>query len=153
MSLPDAPKSTRPPSEGIATILYDSQCTFCTTKAEKLLGRARGKLQLRSFRKSGTLSDFPGLTPEDCTREMKLIDREGRIFGGAEAVVRALALGHPLLGRFALVYYVPVIRWICDRVYAWVARNRYRMPGSGKGICEEDACVRHGSSGMFRREL
>jgi predicted DCC family thiol-disulfide oxidoreductase YuxK len=127
MGDPDTPRRTRPPPRGVATVIYDGRCTFCSTEAERLAGRARGRLRLRSFRTAGSLADFPGLTPEDCSRELKLIDGQGRVFGGAEAVVRVLALGHPRFGKIGFLYYVPGIRWLCDRIYAWVARHRYRI--------------------------
>jgi hypothetical protein len=47
---------------------------------------------------------------------MHLVDTHGRVFVGAEAAVRSLA-SRPVLGRLALVYYVPGVRLLADTVY------------------------------------
>jgi predicted DCC family thiol-disulfide oxidoreductase YuxK len=103
---------------------------------------ARGKLTIRSFQDHGVLESFPGLTQADCMRELKLVDEDGRVFGGAEAVVRTLLISRPLLGRLARLYYVPGLRWVCDRLYAFIARYRYRLFGRSQA-CEDDACSVH----------
>jgi predicted DCC family thiol-disulfide oxidoreductase YuxK len=133
---------TRPPR--IPVVLFDGDCGFCTAQARRLA--APGKISLRSFREEAALAAFPGLSLEECVREMKLVDRDGRIYGGAEAIARTLGLGRRFLGKFALLYYVPGVRWIADRLYAWVARNRFRLPRSHAAACDDGTCGLHTTS-------
>lgn len=54
--------------------------------------------------------------------------------GGAEAINDTLR--HVwYLWPFTWLYYLPGIRQLQDRVYRWIADNRYRLPGS------TDACA------------
>lgn len=110
-------------------MLYDGHCRFCTAWAERLRGISRGRIATLSFQEPGVLDRFPGLTHDACMQELKLVEGEGRVFGGAEAVTRALSLGRPVLGRLLLAYYLPGVRRVADRAYAAFARRRYRWFG------------------------
>lgn len=110
-------------------LLYDGQCKLCSAQARRLHTIARGRLTLRSLHDNGALSGCPGLTVEACMKEVKLVDRDGSVYGGAEAVVRAVRIGHPILGWVLYAYYVPGIRRVADRAYARVARKRYHRQG------------------------
>ena len=73
------------------------------------------------------MADY-GLTAEDGMTQVWYIDQNG-IFGGAEAANRAIRLVW-WTKPFTYLYYLPGIGRIQDRLYRWVADNRYRMPGS-----------------------
>jgi predicted DCC family thiol-disulfide oxidoreductase YuxK len=132
-----------PPRDTGHVIVYDGQCEFCTVQAQRLAGKSG--VVLRSFHDDGVLDDYATLTLEACMEEMKLVGPGGRIYGGAEAVVRAFAIRYRLLGRLLFAYYVPGLRQIADRAYAWVARNRYRLPVKSVEQCDTGSCRRHGS--------
>jgi predicted DCC family thiol-disulfide oxidoreductase YuxK len=125
----------------LSYLLFDGHCRFCTQGSRRLLRLARpGAIQLLDFQEPGVLQRFPGLSLDDCMREIKLVGGEGRVFGGAEAVARAIATrGVP--GAWAYLYYVPGLRQLLDFLYAWVARNRYRF--MGRTECASDACAVH----------
>ncbi len=136
---------TNPPPGGRPLALYDGHCRFCTAQAKKLEAAARGRIAVRSFQDDGVLALFPGLTHEECMRELKLVDADGRVYGGAAAVVRALRLGRPIAGRLAAAAYrIPGAGWIAERAYAWIARRRYRLFGKtgagGAGAAAEGPC-------------
>ena len=133
---------TTPPAGGKPVALYDGHCRICIAQAGKLARAALGKLDIRSFQEPGALSAFPGLTHEACMRELKLVDVDGRIFGGAEAVARTLIVSRPVLGLFARAYHIPGLRWVSDRLYALVARYRYQLFGRSQA-CADDACSVH----------
>ena len=125
-----------------AVVIYDGQCEFCTRQAHRMAGGGRS-IVLRSFHDPGVLDDYPGLTFEMCMEGMKLIDPHGKIFDGAEAVIHAIAIRHRFAGAIPLLLYnTPGVRWIADRVYAWVARNRYRIMGRSEE-CETGRCRLH----------
>lgn len=70
-----------------------------------------------------------GLTDEDGMTQAWFIAADGRLFGGAEAINRAMRLvwwARP----FTWLYVIPGLRQLENWAYRWVAANRYRLPGS-----------------------
>ncbi len=129
--------TTTPPGHDV--ILYDGHCRLCRGAAgrfERLLGSSG--TELRSFREEGVLAAFPGLSPERCEKAMQLVQADGRVFEGAEAVVRALGRKPP--GWPLFVYYVPGPRQVVDWLYGLVARYRFRIAGRA---CPDGACTVH----------
>jgi predicted DCC family thiol-disulfide oxidoreductase YuxK len=134
---------TTPP--GRYVVLYDGQCKFCTAGAKQLAGLARrGTLELVSFQEPGALDRFPSLTHEACMRQMYLVTPAGRVYGGFEAAVQALAT-RPVLALLARAYNLPGVRQLCDLVYARIAANRYRIMGKAvaAGECDGGTCALH----------
>ncbi len=71
---------------------------------------------------------------QDGLAQVWFVDAKGQLTGGAEAAnmcFRYIWWARP----FAYLYYIPGIRQIEDRLYRWVADNRYNMPGA------TDACA------------
>ncbi len=69
------------------------------------------------------------LTAEDGMEQVWFVDGNGRLTGGAAAVNQAMAFiwwARP----FTWFYPLPGIQQLEDKLYRWVANNRYRMPGS-----------------------
>jgi predicted DCC family thiol-disulfide oxidoreductase YuxK len=126
-------------------VLYDGHCKFCTAGAKKLLGMGRpGALHLVNFQAPGALAPLPGITYEACMRQMYLVTPAGRVYGGFEAAVQAVAT-RPVLGRLAYMYYLPGVRLLLDLAYALIAANRYRIMGKAvaEGECEGGTCSLH----------
>jgi predicted DCC family thiol-disulfide oxidoreductase YuxK len=49
-----------------------------------------------------------------------------------------------MVGWIALGYYLPGIRQLCDALYRWVARNRYRLfRKQAEPECASGACAVH----------
>jgi protein-S-isoprenylcysteine O-methyltransferase Ste14/predicted DCC family thiol-disulfide oxidoreductase YuxK len=140
---PVAAERTTPPGRGV--VLWDGHCKFCAPGARKLVALARpGALDLVNFQEPGALDRFPGVTLDACMQQMYLIAADGRVYGGFEAAVRAVAT-RPVLGWVAYLYYLPVVRLAFDLVYALVAANRYRIMGKAvaAGECEGGTCSLH----------
>ncbi|HEX8434428.1 DUF393 domain-containing protein [Archangium sp.] len=129
--------TTTPPGHDV--ILYDGHCRLCRGGAKQLerLLRSRGT-ELRSFRDEGVLGAFPGISPDRCEHAMQLVQADGRVFEGAEAVVQAL--GRRPLGKLLFAYYVPGLRHTADWLYSLVARYRFRIAGRA---CPDGACAVH----------
>lgn len=108
-------------------LIFDGDCNFCTKTADLVRRWARGRLELLPSQAPGALDLHPDLTPEGVQKRVYLLSPGGRLWGGAEAVARALAINR--WGGLALLYYFPPLRSIVDRVYAWVARNRKTIGG------------------------
>jgi predicted DCC family thiol-disulfide oxidoreductase YuxK len=76
---------------------------------------------------------------ESIPDEIRFTDRDGRTFGGAEAIVRAL-LVRPIWWWVLWPWFVPGVRPLAAAVYRCVAANRYRWFG-GEG--PEETCPVH----------
>ncbi len=142
LSLPEV-KWTTPPGRDV--VLYDGLCKFCLAGMRRLLALARpGAVEPVNFQEPGALDRFPGITHDACMRQMYLVTPQGRVYGGFEAAVRAMAT-RPLLGKLAFLYYVPGIRHLFDSLYALIARHRYKIMGKlvTAGECTEGTCVLH----------
>lgn len=138
-----APQRTTPPGKYV--MLYDGHCRFCTAGARRLeswMGRAA--VERADFQQADVLARFPGLSYEACMQRLYLVTPDGRIFGGVEAIVQALATRR-VLGRLAYLYYVPGLRQLLDLLYKIVAANRYRLLGraAAGGRCEGGTCALH----------
>lgn len=81
-----------------------------------------------------------GLSLAQCKAVAWVVTLDSNRYTGAAAINLALsvALGTLLPMRF---YSAPVIKQLQDRAYAWIARNRDRLPG-GTPYCEQypDEC-------------
>jgi predicted DCC family thiol-disulfide oxidoreductase YuxK len=126
---------TTPPGGTRLIALYDGRCRICTREAKRLVRLAGSRsVDVRSFREPGALDPFPGITHEACVEALHVVAPDGAVFAGAEAVAR-LAARAPIWGWLALGYYVPGVRSLAERTYAWIARNRYRW---NKDVCDPD---------------
>ena len=113
---------------GMAYLLYDADCGFCRLSVRwfgRLIRPGTVVLPLQEF-----TSDDPRLSQTELRRAIKLVLPDGRVYSGAEALVQAVGGVAPPL------YYLPVIRWLADTLYAWVARNRKSLPGG----CDSMGC-------------
>jgi len=102
-----------------------------------------GAIEAVSFQDPGVLEQFPGLTHEACMQAMVLVTPDGQLYRGFEAAVQAVAT-RPMLRLPAFAYYLPGIRQVCDRLYAWIAANRYRILGKTvTDECTDGTCALH----------
>jgi predicted DCC family thiol-disulfide oxidoreductase YuxK len=130
---------------GRYVVLYDGLCKFCRAGANQLIALARpGAVELVNFQEPGALERFPGISFDACMRQMYLVRPDGRVYGGFEAAVQAVAT-RPVLGLLAYAYYLPGLRLACDLLYAHIAANRYRILGKAvdPGECAGGTCALH----------
>jgi predicted DCC family thiol-disulfide oxidoreductase YuxK len=126
-------------------VLYDGHCKFCTAQSRNLVALAkRGAVEAVNFQAPGALEHFPGLTHDACMTAMHLIAPDGRVYRGFEAAVQAVAT-RPIFGRLAYLYYLPGLRQLLDRLYAYIAANRYRFWGKPPSAddCPDGTCSLH----------
>ncbi len=135
--------TTPQPAPPPAVLLYDGSCRFCRRSARWAKRIAKpGSVQLISFRDPGVIDRFPGVTAEACEDAMHLVEPpphgcdNSRVTRGAEAAARLL-MTRWTLKPIAHLYYLPPLRWLANRAYAMIARNRFALGGrcDGSGAC------------------
>lgn len=110
-------------------VLYDAECGFCTAwaaRARRLLATRRlGLLPLQT----PWVRERLALTDLELLAEMRLLKPDGRVFGGADALLeicRYYRLAWPLCWLSRL----PVMAKVFRAAYRWVARNRHCANGA-----------------------
>ncbi len=121
----------------LPVVLYDGACVFCTAQAERVQRISAGRIAVRPLQQA--LRDVPWVDPDEAIKALHLIDRDGRTYAGAAAIVRLLRLTRPVLGVLVLPYHLPGIHWLAERAYAFVANRRYALAGRTDAV-EDDAC-------------
>ncbi|MFI5278853.1 MAG: thiol-disulfide oxidoreductase DCC family protein [Gemmatimonadales bacterium] len=114
-------------------LVFDGECAFCC-RSIKLLRRwdKDGRLSYVPFQDSEALASLPPMPRRDLEQAMHLVAGPSVLRGAAAvpAILRLLPGGTPL----ALLYRLPGVPWLAERVYATIARNRHRL-GCGSGTC------------------
>ncbi|MCA9837657.1 MAG: DUF393 domain-containing protein [Trueperaceae bacterium] len=133
---------TTAPSDGIPVIMYDGSCKLCKAQAENLARLAQGKVRSEALQTA--VGKFPEISLEEALKEIKLVSSSGQVYGGAEAIVQLINIGQPVLGKLLYPYYLPGVKQLADKLYAWVARNRYKLFGKvPDDACEGGTCSIH----------
>ncbi|MFL5243623.1 MAG: thiol-disulfide oxidoreductase DCC family protein [Gemmataceae bacterium] len=120
-----------------AIVLFDGQCPLCL-KSVAALRRLDWlhRLHPQNARDLATLPRRePPLEPDRLLQEMHLLTPDGReIYHGFEAF-RWMAWRLPLLWPLAPLLYLPGMKAFGQRVYLWIARNRFRLVPCHGGVC------------------
>ena len=125
-------------------VFYDGDCAFCRRSVE--LARRLdwfGRLAFVNVREDSPLLHRPPVAGAPLLEQMHVLTPGGRFYGGY-AAVRAMAWRLPLLWPVAPFMYLPGVTQLGDRLYKWVARNRFQLVP-----CQHGACTiqRHGGRG------
>lgn len=120
------------------TVLYDGQCEFCR-RSVRLMQRLdwRGRLHFADGRDAANLPPTPEpLDPRRLLEEMHLVMPDGRrVFRGFAAFRRISRLLPPLWPLVPFLY-IPGVPWLGQRIYLWVARNRFHLIPCHDGQCQ-----------------
>ncbi len=110
------------PPEGKPVLIYDGQCPFCVRSVEWMQKQVGDTLQFLPYQVSQ--SRFPEIPLEDFQRAVQLINLEGEVFEGAQAVFRALAFNARF--QFLLKAYksIPGFAWFSEWGYRFIAKYR-----------------------------
>jgi predicted DCC family thiol-disulfide oxidoreductase YuxK len=121
-----------------AVVLYDGLCPLCQ-RSVAILKRLDWFHQLE-FQDARDTDRLPAaqvpLVPQRLLEEMHLLtpDRR-RAYAGFEAF-RWMAWRLPLLAALAPLMYLPGVPRVGQRVYLWVAKNRFNLVPCKDGVCE-----------------
>jgi predicted DCC family thiol-disulfide oxidoreductase YuxK len=109
------------------TLVYDGQCRMCTRLAHVLRNwDGRRTIEVVPSQAAGVMARFPWIPAEAYTQALQLVGPGGQTWQGAAAIERLLTI-LPRGRWIAWIFRAPFVRALADRVYRWVARNRYRM--------------------------
>lgn len=113
------------------TVYYDASCPLCASEMAAIKSHdARGLLTMVDCSgTNGPLEACADVTAEAMMRSLHARTEDGRWLVGVpayEGIFRAA--GFPQLAHLAAH---PRLRPHWDRIYAWVARNRHRLPRRG----------------------
>jgi predicted DCC family thiol-disulfide oxidoreductase YuxK len=111
-------------------LVYDGDCSFCSSSARWLTARWRGPEQAIPWQHlSGAELERLGLSIDDVRRAVWWVDPAGGRSRGHLAIAQALRAAHgwpSVVGRALLV---PPLRWLGAAAYPLIARWRHRLPG------------------------
>lgn len=106
-----------------ATIVWDGDCGFCQFSVQRLMGRRGASALFESIpRQSLSVPPWDQATLDRAGHEVLLVDSNGRIRGGADAVFEILA--RTGWGFFARFLAAPPLIWLFRVGYRLVASNR-----------------------------
>ena len=114
------------------TLIYDANCALCEA-TKNFLARWdwRGSICYLHFQEGQAAELLPHLAGLEYLEAMYFLDKEGTCWKGMEAareILRYLPFGRPL----AWLFYLPGVPFLADRLYTWIARNRYLWFGHAK---------------------
>ncbi len=121
------------------TILYDGRCPTCVAQANLLRGldREGNRIGWVDMTARGFEAATFGLDPEEVRTQVHGVLADGTVVRGMEVIRRAYrAVGW---GWVVAPTGWPGLKWLCDRGYAWFAKNRrrwsWRTPRCREGRC------------------
>jgi len=129
------------------TVLYDGTCSLCRASANRLKRMDHGAcIELLDLHDPSAATRFPQVNREGAIRLMQAVDARGQIFSGADAWAK-IGLTLPGWKLIAWLLLVPGIHFIAKKIYAWIARNRYRWNNQQ---CADGTCAVHLPNGDRR---
>lgn len=122
------------------TILYDGNCGLCRESVARLRKIDRGsRIELLDLHDPSVSARFPQVNREEAMRLMQAVDPAGKVYSGVDAWAR-VGLALPGWKFIAWLLLVPGIHFVAGKIYAWVARNRYRW---NRELCADGSCSVH----------
>ncbi|MBI3615381.1 MAG: lipase maturation factor family protein [Candidatus Omnitrophica bacterium] len=105
--------------------IYDGDCGFCRRWIARWQALTKDQIEYAPYQE--TAAQFPEIPEEQFQASVKLIDTDGQLFSGAEAIVRTLA--HVPEKRWLLRLYkeLPAAAPIAEWGYRIIARHRARL--------------------------
>lgn len=118
-------------------VLYDGQCPLCQ-RSVRILTRLDwlGRLRFADARDPANVpATDPPLEHQRLMEEMHAVTNDGRVYHGF-AAFRFMAWRIPLFWLIAPFLYIPGVPFVGQRVYMWVARNRFHLVPCHDGQCQ-----------------
>lgn len=123
------------------TVFYDGHCRLCTD-SKRTMEQMDTSVELAfvNVQDWSQMQHYPQIDPVAALGQMHVITPDGVVHGGYDGLV-ALMPAFPTLRMFHPLATGPLARQIGKRLYAVLARNRYKIAGSTG--CAGGACKLH----------
>jgi predicted DCC family thiol-disulfide oxidoreductase YuxK len=121
-----------------ARVLYDGDCPFCR-KSIELLQKLdwRSKLTYVNVRdETQAFLREPPVLGAPLLEQMHVLPTDGEHLYGGYRAVRWIAWRLPITWLAAPFLYLPGMTWLGQKIYLWVARNRFKIIPCEHGVCE-----------------
>jgi predicted DCC family thiol-disulfide oxidoreductase YuxK len=131
-------QSTAGESAAKAVVLYDGQCPLCQ-RSVRLLKKMDWLKRLHYQDCRDTAHLPPCKTPleaEKLLEQMHVVTPDRAKAHAGFSAFRWMAWRMPLTWVFAPFLYLPGARWAGNKLYLWVARNRYHLVPCKDGVCQ-----------------
>ncbi|HTL54303.1 MAG TPA: lipase maturation factor family protein [Candidatus Limnocylindrales bacterium] len=115
-------KITNLPSRPV--VLYDGDCGFCTLWVKRWMQSTGPAVEYVPFQDQRVGELYPELTREQLEQAVQLVDTDGTVYAGAEAVFRALATNHSRRWPLRLYQRSTLFSRSAESCYRLVARHR-----------------------------
>lgn len=109
------------------TLVYDGMCRMCT-RLSKVLEQwdQRRQIEVVPSQATGVMARFPWIPTRAYAEAIQLVGPGGETWQGSVAIEQLLKV-LPRGRWIAWIFRIPYVRALADKVYRWVARNRYRL--------------------------
>jgi predicted DCC family thiol-disulfide oxidoreductase YuxK len=122
------------------TILYDGNCGLCRASVARLRRIDRGgRIELLDLHDPSVSGRFPQVNRAEALQLMQAVDPAGKVYSGVDAWAR-VGLALPGWKFIAWLLLMPGVHFVAGKIYAWVARNRYRW---NPELCADGSCAIH----------
>lgn len=120
-----------------ARVLYDGDCAFCCKSVVllkkldwlKKLDYVNVRDESQAFLKETPVAGAPLL------EQMHVLPRHGQSLYAGYRAIRWLAWRLPLTWVAAPFLYLPGMTWVGQKLYLWIARNRFKIVPCEHGVC------------------
>ena len=109
------------------TLIYDGQCRMCTGIVDVVRRwDSGGEIEITPSQTPGVAARFPWITARAFAESIQLVSPDQKTWQGAAAVEQLLTI-LPRGRWIAWIFRIPLVRPLAERIYRWIARNRYRL--------------------------
>lgn len=150
----------KPDHKETLCVVYDAECALCTRAVRQLAAVRGARAELRFLplqaleagaddERGRSVPDLPDLTrldPDALRAQLHVVQTDGAVFAGAEAVVRIMR-ELPGWRLLSWLYRVPGLKRAADAAYRYAARRRYDWFGKADEGCADGACALHRKDG------
>ena len=114
--------STEHPPAGRPVLLWDGACGFCRMSVERVAYQVGDRVAPAPYQEAG--ARFPDIPEELMARSVHLIETDGRVHVGADAIFSTLAHGGKPAGKWFYTH-VPGFAWASEVGYDIVSSHRH----------------------------
>ena len=111
-------------------VLYDGTCPFCTFSATRLrILDWFNRLEIIDLYTQGTLEKYQ-IPVEDAMQRIQVLTKKGKRKEGMDGILE-ISLQLPVLWIFVPFFWFIILIGLGNRIYDWIAKNRFRFPVPG----------------------